>query len=170
MTELSKYIGQNVDVPAGDIGVGEREIGYLFGQFKRMRGSHEGTLTGKGVGYGGTLGRSSSTGYGLIYILQNCFGSLGDSIVGQRISISGSGNVALYAAQKAIRLGAIVQTLSDSNGFIFCEDGLTEAQIDEIIILKVKNFLFKKVTESCSDKNTWTIIRNPARLHRILQK
>ena len=137
MTELSKYIGSDIDVPAGDIGVGEREIGYLFGHFKRMRGSHEGTLTGKGVGYGGTLGRSSSTGYGLIYILQNCFESLGEAIAGKRVNISGSGNVALYAAQKAIRLGAIVQTLSDSNGFIFCENGMTESQLDEIIRLKV---------------------------------
>ncbi|CBY31237.1 unnamed protein product [Oikopleura dioica] len=138
MTEMSKYIGANIDVPAGDIGVGEREIGYLFGQFKRMRGSHEGTLTGKGIGYGGTLGRSSSTGFGLIYILQNCFESLNESIVGKKINISGSGNVALFAAQKAIRQGAIVQTLSDSNGFIFCEDGMTESQLDEIILLKTK--------------------------------
>ena len=122
MTEMSKYIGANIDVPAGDIGVGEREIGYLFGQFKRMRGSHEGTVTGKGIGYGGTHGRSSSTGFGLIYILQNCFKSLNESIVGKKINISGSGNVALFAAQKAIRQGAIVQTLSDSNGFIFWDD------------------------------------------------
>ena len=95
MTELSRYIGENVDVPAGDIGVGEREIGFLFGQFKRMNGSHEGAITGKAVGYGGTIGRASSTGHGLIFILQNCLESKKDSISGKKISISGSGNVAL---------------------------------------------------------------------------
>ena len=113
MTELYKYIGADVDVPAGDIGVGAREVGYMFGQFKRIKGSFEGVLTGKGLAYGGSLARKEATGYGLLYITEELFRCHGMSFAGRTVAISGAGNVAIHAAEKAMQLGALVVTMSD---------------------------------------------------------
>jgi len=124
MTELQRYIGENVDVPAGDIGVGAREISYLFGQYKRLRNEWTGTLTGKGLSYGGSLVRKEATGYGCVYFTQNMLKNIGDDLNGKRVCISGSGNVAIYAAEKAIELGATVHTLSDSGGYIYDSAGI----------------------------------------------
>lgn len=124
MTELFRHIGPNTDVPAGDIGVGAREIGYLFGQYKRLKNVYEGAITGKGIGYGGSLARKEATGYGVIYITQELLAEKGMEIKGKIISISGAGNVAIYAAQKAIQLGAKVVTMSDSDGWIYDKDGV----------------------------------------------
>ena len=114
MTELCKYIGADVDVPAGDIGTGAREIGYMFGQYKRIRGMFEGVLTGKGLTYGGSLARTEATGYGLLYITEELMKCHGDSLEGKTVAVSGAGNVAIYAIQKAQQLGAKVVTCSDS--------------------------------------------------------
>ena len=116
MTELCKYIGADVDVPAGDIGTGAREIGYMFGQYKRIRGMFEGVLTGKGLTYGGSLARTEATGYGLLYITEELMKCHGESLEGKTIAVSGAGNVAIYAIQKAQQLGAKVVTCSDSTG------------------------------------------------------
>ncbi len=124
MTELSKHIGSNTDIPAGDIGVGAREIGYLFGQYKRIRNGFTGVLTGKGINYGGSLMRTEATGYGLCYFTREMLKERNTDFNGKRVVISGSGNVAVYAAQKAIQLGATVIALSDSNGFIFDPYGI----------------------------------------------
>ena len=118
MTELSKYIGADTDVPAGDIGVGAREIGYMFGQYKRLRDEFTGVLTGKGLTYGGSLARKEATGFGLCYFTNEMLLANGRSFKGARVVISGSGNVAIYAAQKAIELGATVVAMSDSNGYV----------------------------------------------------
>ncbi|MEH8107891.1 NADP-specific glutamate dehydrogenase [Gallibacterium anatis] len=137
MTELSRHIGADLDVPAGDIGVGGREIGYLFGQYKRVRNEFASVLTGKGLPYGGSLIRPEATGYGVVYFAQSMLKTKGQSIDGKRVLISGSGNVAQYAAEKAIQLGAKVLTLSDSNGFVkFADSGMTEAQLAALIELK----------------------------------
>lgn len=137
MTELSRHIGADLDVPAGDIGVGGREIGYLFGQYKRVRNEFASVLTGKGLPYGGSLIRTEATGYGVVYFAQSMLKTKGQSIEGKRVLISGSGNVAQYAAEKAIQLGAKVLTLSDSNGFVkFADSGMTEAQLAALIELK----------------------------------
>lgn len=134
MTELSKYIGPDVDVPAGDIGVGAREIGYMFGQYKRMRGGNEaGVLTGKGLLYGGSLARTEATGYGLVYFANEMLASKGDSFKGKRVVVSGSGNVSIYAIEKAQELGAIVVACSDSNGYIYDKNGI---QLDTVKRLK----------------------------------
>lgn len=132
MTELYKYLGSDVDVPAGDIGVGAREIGYLYGQYKRITGVYEGVLTGKGLTYGGSLARKEATGYGLIYFMDAMLKSHGHSMRGRKVVISGSGNVAIYAAEKASSLGAKVIALSDSNGYIHHEAGIDLAAIKEI--------------------------------------
>ena len=132
MTELSKYIGANMDVPAGDIGVGGREIGYLFGQYKRITGHYEGVLTGKGLSYGGSLTRTEATGYGLIYIVDEMLHHAGRTLKDQTIVISGSGNVAIYALQKAQQLGAKVVAMSDSSGFIHDPNGIQFSVIKEI--------------------------------------
>ncbi|GGG77905.1 NADP-specific glutamate dehydrogenase [Paenibacillus radicis (ex Gao et al. 2016)] len=125
MTELYKYLGPDVDVPAGDIGVGAREIGFMFGQYKRIRGGHEaGVLTGKGLGYGGSLARKEATGYGTVYFVQEMLASKGLSFNGSRVVVSGSGNVSIYAIEKAQQLGAHVVACSDSNGYIIDEDGI----------------------------------------------
>jgi len=124
MTELFRHIGADTDVPAGDIGVGAREIGFMFGQFKRIVDRWEGVLTGKGLSYGGSLARKEATGYGLIYFIDELLGTLDDSFEGKTVSISGAGNVAIYAAEKAQELGAKVVTLSDSNGWIHDPDGI----------------------------------------------
>ncbi|MBR0240153.1 MAG: NADP-specific glutamate dehydrogenase [Bacteroidales bacterium] len=136
MTELSRHIGADTDVPAGDIGVGGREIGYLFGQYKRLRDEFTGTLTGKGLAWGGSLLRPEATGYGLCYFTEQMLATRGESFKGKKVDISGAGNVAQYAAQKAMRLGAIVQTLSDSDGFIYDPEGLTEEKMAYVFELK----------------------------------
>lgn len=132
MTELCKYIGADTDVPAGDIGTGAREIGYLFGQYKRIRGVYEGVLTGKGLSYGGSLARTEATGYGLLYLTSEMLKLNGKDIAGKVIAISGSGNVATYAAEKAFQLGAKVVTMSDSTGWIYDADGIDLDAIKEI--------------------------------------
>ncbi len=124
MTELYRHIGADTDVPAGDIGVGAREIGYMFGQYKRLKNVYEGVLTGKGLTYGGSLARTEATGYGLIYIVQNMLEKAGDGIKGKTIAVSGAGNVAIYAAQKATELGGKVVTMSDSDGWIYDPKGV----------------------------------------------
>ena len=132
MTELCKYIGANQDVPAGDIGVGGREIGYLYGQYKRITGQYEGVLTGKGLTYGGSLARTEATGYGLVYILDEMLKHNGKDMAGKTIVVSGSGNVAIYATEKAQQLGAKVVALSDSNGYIYDKDGIQLDIVKEI--------------------------------------
>ena len=132
MNELYKYIGADEDVPAGDIGTGAREIGYMFGQYKKIRGVYEGVLTGKGLSYGGSLARTEATGYGLLYLTKEMLKSNGIDIAGKTICISGSGNVATYAAQKAQQLGAKVVTVSDSNGWVYDPDGIDVAALKEI--------------------------------------
>lgn len=124
MTELARHIGADIDVPAGDIGVGGREIGYMYGQYKRLKNVYEGVLTGKGLTYGGSLARTEATGYGLVYIVDNMLAANGKSIKDKTVAISGSGNVAIYAAQKAQTLGAKVVTMSDSNGWVFDPNGI----------------------------------------------
>ena len=133
MTELYKVIGPNSDVPAGDIGVGGREIGYLFGQYKKITGRHEGVLTGKGLSYGGSLARTEATGYGLVYLTEEMLKQHGNSLEGKTVVVSGSGNVAIYAIEKAQMLGAKVVTASDSSGYVYDSEG-----IDIEILKKVK--------------------------------
>ncbi len=132
MNELYKYIGADEDVPAGDIGTGAREIGYMFGQYKKIRGVYEGVLTGKGLSYGGSLARTEATGYGLLYLTQEMLKCNGIDIKGKTICISGSGNVATYAVQKAQQLGAKVVTVSDSTGWVYDPDGIDVAVLKEI--------------------------------------
>lgn len=124
ITELARHIGADTDVPAGDIGVGGREIGYMYGQYKRLKNIYEGVFTGKGLTYGGSLARTEATGYGLVYIVENMLNACGDGIKGKTVAISGSGNVAIYAAQKAIQLGATPVTMSDSNGWVYDPQGI----------------------------------------------
>jgi glutamate dehydrogenase (NADP+) len=138
MTELYRHIGADIDVPAGDIGVGGREIGYMFGQYKRITNQFTGVLTGKGLEYGGSLIRTEATGYGCVYFLQNMLTNVGDSVDGKTVVVSGSGNVATHAAEKATQLGAKVLTLSDSEGFIHDPDGIDQAKIDWVKELKGK--------------------------------
>ena len=130
MTELYRHIGADVDVPAGDIGVGAREIGYMFGQYKRITNSFEGVLTGKGLEYGGSLIRTEATGYGAVYFLENMLKTRGQDLAGKRAVISGSGNVATHAAEKIVQLGGKVLTLSDSEGFVHDPDGIDQEKID----------------------------------------
>ena len=132
MTELSKYIGADMDVPAGDIGVGGREIGYLFGQYKRNRGLYEGVLTGQGLTFGGSLVRTQATGYGLVYITDELLKHNGKSFEGQTVVVSGSGNVAIYAVEKVTQLGGKVVAMSDSNGYIYDENGINLDVIKDI--------------------------------------
>ncbi|MFC2734214.1 MAG: Glu/Leu/Phe/Val dehydrogenase dimerization domain-containing protein, partial [Oribacterium sp.] len=124
MTELYKYIGKDVDVPAGDIGVGGREVAYLYGQYKRITNLYEGVLTGKGLSFGGSLARPEATGYGLIYITEEMLRAAGEELKGKTVVVSGSGNVAQYAIQKAQERGALVLSCSDSDGFIYDPDGI----------------------------------------------
>lgn len=137
MTELSKHIGANTDVPAGDIGVGSREVGYMFGQYKRLQNEFTGILTGKGLSYGGSLIRPEATGYGNVYFAQNMLKTKGDSLDGKTVVISGSGNVAQYAAEKALQLGAKIVTMSDSGGYIYDEEGINEEKLS--FIMEIKN-------------------------------
>ncbi len=136
MTELSRHIGPNTDVPAGDIGVGGREIGFLFGQYKRLRNEFTGVLTGKGLSYGGSLIRPEATGYGNVYFAKNMLATRNDSFEGKTVTISGSGNVAQYAAEKAMQFGGKVVTLSDSGGYIYDEEGLNEDKLAFVMDLK----------------------------------
>ncbi len=136
MTELFRHIGPNRDIPAGDIGVGGREIGYMFGQYKRLKNEFTGVLTGKGVSWGGSLIRPEATGYGAVYFAQNMLETRGESFKGKKVVVSGSGNVAQYAAEKAIQLGATVLTLSDSSGFVYDPDGLDEEKLAFVMELK----------------------------------
>lgn len=136
MIELHRHIGKDTDVPAGDIGVGAREIGYLFGQYKRLANEYTGILTGKGLAYGGSLVRTEATGYGTVYFCQNMLKHKGDSMKGKTCSVSGSGNVAIYAVQKAVQLGAKVLTLSDSSGYIHDPDGIDEEKLAFVKDLK----------------------------------
>lgn len=136
MTQLSRHIGQNTDVPAGDIGVGAREIGYLFGQHKRLTNEFTGVLTGKGLSYGGSLVRIEATGYGAVYFLEDMLEAQGTTLEGKTAVISGSGNVATFAAKKLMELGAKVVTLSDSSGYIHDPDGLTEKKLTYVLELK----------------------------------
>ena len=132
MTELQKYIGANADVPAGDIGTGAREIGYMYGQYKRIRGLFEGVLTGKGLSYGGSLARTEATGYGLLYITEEMLKCNGLSIAGKTAAVSGSGNVAIYAIEKAQALGVKVVTASDSTGWVYDPEGIDVAALKQI--------------------------------------
>jgi len=136
MTELYRHIGQDTDVPAGDIGVGGREIGFMYGQYKRLVNAFEGVLTGKGIGWGGSLVRTEATGYGLVYIVEEYLNEKGESFKGKKVTVSGSGNVAIFAAQKAMSLGATVVSMSDSNGFIFHKDGIN---LDTVKTVKLIN-------------------------------
>jgi len=133
MTELSRYIGPDIDVPAGDIGVGAREVGYMFGQYKRIRGAFEaGVITGKGLDYGGCVGRTEATGSGAIYFVEELLKNRGESMKGSRVIISGSGNVSIYAMEKAIKLGAKVIACSDSSGYVYDADGLSLKTVKQI--------------------------------------
>ena len=132
MTELCRHIGADTDVPAGDIGTGAREIGYMYGQYKRIRNVSEGVLTGKGLSYGGSLARTEATGYGLVYLVDELLKSRGNSMEGKTVVVSGAGNVAIYATQKAQQLGAKVVTCSDSNGWVYDKDGIDLAALKEI--------------------------------------
>lgn len=148
MTELAKHIGPNTDVPAGDIGVGGREIGYMFGQYKRLRNEFTGVLTGKGLSYGGSLIRPEATGYGCVYFAKNMLATQDNSFDGKIVAISGSGNVAQYACEKATQLGAKVVTMSDSSGYVFDEEGIDEEKLTFIMELKnVKRGRISEYTE-----------------------
>ena len=150
MTELQRHIGENTDVPAGDIGVGAREIGYMYGQYKRLRNEFTGTLTGKGLSWGGSLVRTEATGYGLCYFVDEMIKAKGKSFKGARVVISGSGNVAIYAAKKAQELGATVVAMSDSDGFIHDPNGINLETIQ-----RVKEIERKRIVE-CANHHTDT--------------
>ncbi len=147
MTELSKHIGADTDVPAGDIGVGAREIGYMYGQYKRLRNEHVGVLTGKGLTYGGSLARTEATGYGLCYFVDEMLKDNGKSFEGAKVAISGSGNVAIFATEKAMQLGAKVITASDSNGYVYDPDG-----IDLDLLKKIKLVERKRISEYAKER------------------
>ncbi len=161
MTELCKYIGADTDVPAGDIGTGAREIGYLFGQYKRIRGLYEGVLTGKGLSYGGSLARKEATGYGLLYITQEMLKCHGDSLEGKTVIVSGAGNVATYAIEKAYQLGGKPVTCSDSTGWVYDPDGIDLAALKEIKEVKrarlteYKNY--RPNAEYHEGRGVWTV-------------
>ena len=162
MNELYRHIGADTDVPAGDIGVGAREVGYLFGQYKRLRNEHVGVLTGRGLSYGGSLMRKEATGYGLVYITAEAMKLRGDSFEGKTTIVSGSGNVAIYACEKAQQLGAKVVAMYDSNGYIYDPNGIqldVIKQIKEVERARIKEYAARvpgsTYTEGC--KGIWTI-------------
>ncbi|MDC8005375.1 NADP-specific glutamate dehydrogenase [Aureisphaera galaxeae] len=164
MTELSRHIGPNTDVPAGDIGVGGREIGYMFGQYKRLRNEFTGVLTGKGMSYGGSLIRPEATGYGNVYFAQNMLETKGESFKGKTVVISGSGNVAQYAAEKAMQLGGKVVTFSDSSGFIYDAEGINEEKLAFVMELKnvrrgrIKEYVEKYPSASYTEgQRPWSV-------------
>jgi glutamate dehydrogenase (NADP+) len=157
MTELSKHIGEDTDVPAGDIGVGGREIGFMYGQYKRLRNTFTGVLTGKGLAWGGSLARTEATGYGLCYYTEEMLNAKGKSFAGKTVVITGSGNVAIYATQKAVQLGAKVVALSDSNGYIYDKNGIDldlVKQIKEVDRKRIKEYVAvhkdAQYTDGCS--------------------
>ena len=149
MTELSRHIGPDTDIPAGDIGVGGREIGFLFGQYKRLRNEFTGVLTGKGLSWGGSLIRSEATGYGCVYFVQEMLKTRGETFKGKICAISGSGNVAQYTAEKLIDLGAKVVTVSDSGGFIYCKAGINRKELD--FIMELKNIKRGRIKECAKE-------------------
>lgn len=163
MTELFRHIGPNTDVPAGDIGVGGREIGFLFGQYKRLRNEFTGVLTGKGLEWGGSLIRPEATGYGAVYFAEEMLNTRGDSMKGKTVAISGSGNVAQYATQKATEMGAKVVTLSDSSGYIYDPDGIDEEKWNFVMELKnirrgrIKEYADKYGVEYHEGKRPWEV-------------
>ena len=151
MTELSRHIGQNTDVPAGDIGVGGREIGYMFGQYKRLRNEFTGVLTGKGLNWGGSLIRPEATGYGCVYFVEEMLKLRGDSLKGKVCAVSGSGNVAQYTVEKLLQLGAKVVTLSDSDGYIYDKDGIDTKELN--CVLNLKNVKRGRIKECAKEFN-----------------
>lgn len=161
MTELCKHVGADTDVPAGDIGTGAREIGYMFGQYKRIRNVWEGVLTGKGLSYGGSLARTEATGYGLIYFVQEYLKGKGDSFEGKTVAVSGSGNVAIYATEKAQQLGAKVVTLSDSTGWIYDANGIDldlVKQIKEVERGRISEYAKRREgVEYHEGRGVWTV-------------
>ena len=161
MSELCKYIGADTDVPAGDIGTGAREIGYMFGQYKKLRGLFEGVLTGKGLSYGGSLARTEATGYGLLYIVEEMLKCHGETIEGKTVTVSGAGNVAIYAIEKAEQLGAKVVTCSDSTGWVYDPDGIDVAALKEIKEVKRKRLTeyknYRPNAEYHEGKGVWSV-------------
>ena len=161
MTELCKYIGADTDVPAGDIGTGAREIGYMFGQYKRIRGVYEGVLTGKGLSYGGSLARKEATGYGLLYIVQEMLKSKGDSLQGKTVIVSGAGNGATYAIEKAYQLGGKPVTCSDSTGWVYDPDGIDLDALKEIKEVKRARLTeyrnYRPNAEYHEGRGVWTV-------------
>ena len=161
MTELYKYIGANEDVPAGDIGVGAREVGYMYGQYKRITGLVEGVFTGKGISYGGSLGRTQATGYGLLYMLDEMLTHAKDGLEGKPVSISGSGNVAIYAAEKTTQLGGKVITMSDSGGFIHDAEGIDLEAVKEIKLVnrdRISEYIkYRPSAEYIPGSNIWHV-------------
>ena len=161
MTELYKHIGADTDVPAGDIGVGGREIGFLYGQYKRITGLYEGVLTGKGLTYGGSLARTQATGYGHVYFTQEMLSDHNDSLEGKTIVISGSGNVAIYAAEKAMQLGGKVVAMSDSNGWVYDQEGIDLAAVKEIKEVKrgrIKEYIsYRPNAKYTEGKGIWSV-------------
>lgn len=163
MTELSRHIGKDTDVPAGDIGVGAREISYLFGQHKRLSNRFTGVLTGKGLAFGGSLIRSEATGYGCVYFVENMLNHIGDSVRGKVCTISGSGNVAQYTAEKLISLGAKVVSMSDSSGTVYDPDGINEEKLKWVLELKnvrrgrIREYADHFGVQYLEDKNPWGI-------------
>ncbi len=164
MTELSKHIGSNTDVPAGDIGVGGREVGYMFGQYKRLRNEFTGVLTGKGISFGGSLIRPEATGYGAVYFAQSMLATKGEVLSGKTVVVSGSGNVAQYAVEKAIQLGATVVTMSDSAGYIYDKEGIDADKL--AFVMEIKNVLRGRISDYLTkypkakyiaDKRPWEV-------------
>ena len=164
MSELFRHIGPNRDIPAGDIGVGGREIGYLFGQYKRLANEFTGVLTGKGVSWGGSLIRPEATGYGVVYFSQKMLENIGTNLEGKKVVVSGSGNVAQYAAEKVIQLGGIVCTLSDSGGYIYDKDGIDAEKLSHIMDIKnvqrgrIKHYIERYPNaEFLANKTPWEV-------------
>ena len=161
ITELYKYIGADTDVPAGDIGTGAREIGYMYGQYKRIKDVYEGVFTGKGLSYGGSLARKQATGYGLLYITNEMLTTLGDTLEGKTVSVSGAGNVAIYAIEKAQQLGAKVVTASDSTGWVYDPEGIDLAALKEIKEVKRARLSeytsYRPGAEYHAGKGVWTV-------------
>jgi len=163
MSELFRHIGPNTDVPAGDIGVGAREIGYLFGQYKRLQNEFTGTITGKGLGFGGSLVRTEATGYGCVYFAREMLGTRSDDVKGKNCVVSGSGNVAQYTAQKVLQLGGKVLTMSDSSGFIHDPDGINEEKLAWVMDLKnnrrgrISEYVDKFGGEFHEGKRPWSV-------------
>jgi len=161
MTELARHVGADTDVPAGDIGVGAREVGFMYGQYKRLKNVYEGVLTGKGLSYGGSLARKEATGYGLLYYVEEMLKDHGQSIEGKTVLVSGSGNVSLYATEKAIQLGAKVVTLSDSNGWIYDKDGIDLAiakEIKEVKRGRIREYLdYRPGAEYHEGRGVWHV-------------